>query len=211
MFSLSPQYNLLLDQYSYMAENGYHRTDGQFVKNVYSDAEPLKFSESIKKIVEHFNSENALDYGAGGTNLNTTILKENIKFIDFIGLKKIYSYEPARKKGKPKKCDLVLCFDVLEHIFINDIPWVLKELFENAKQCVIINVACYKAAALLPNGENAHITVRPPLWWLGQIECISTLYPEIYWALFTSQGHQNFDFLGVHRMQDKIDSKKFVQ
>ena len=43
MFSLSPQYNLLLDQYSYMAENGYHRTDGQFVKNVYSDTEPLKF------------------------------------------------------------------------------------------------------------------------------------------------------------------------
>ena len=58
---------------------------------------------------------------------------------------------------------MVLCFDVLEHIFINDIPWVLKELFENAKQCVIINVAFYKAAALLPNGENAHITVRPPL------------------------------------------------
>ena len=62
----------------------------------------------------------------------------------------------SRKKVN-QKCDLVLCFDVLEHIFINDIPWVLKELFENAKQCVIINVACYKAAALLPNGENAHI------------------------------------------------------
>ena len=40
------------------------------------------------------------------------------------------------------------------------------------------------------------------------MECISTLYPEIYWALFTSQGYQNFDFLGVHRMQrQKIDNK----
>lgn len=211
MFSLSPQYNLLLDHYSHMAENGYHRTDGQFVKNVYSDAEPLKFSQSIKKIVEYFKAETALDYGSGGSNLNTVELQQDIKFIDFVGLKKIYPFEPARKKGKLKKCDLVLCFDVLEHIFINDVPWVLKELFANAKQCVIINVACYKAAALLPNGENAHITVRPPLWWLGQIECISTLYPEIYWALFTSQGYQNFDFLGLHRMKDKIDSKKFVQ
>ena len=62
----------------------------------------MKFSESIKKIVEHFNSENALDYGSGGTNLNTTILKENIKFIDYIGLKKFILMSLLEKKGKPK-------------------------------------------------------------------------------------------------------------
>ena len=24
---------------------------------------------------------------------------------------------------------------------------------------------CYSAAALLPNGENAHITIQKPEWW----------------------------------------------
>jgi 2-polyprenyl-3-methyl-5-hydroxy-6-metoxy-1,4-benzoquinol methylase len=86
------------------------------------DPKKLKFAENIKKIVEFFQSQSALDYGSGGSNLNTIKFNDKEKFIDYVGLKKIYSYEPARNKIKKKKCDLVLCFDVLEHIFINDIP-----------------------------------------------------------------------------------------
>ena len=194
-----------------MAHNGYRRTDGNFVSKVYSDAEPLKFAESIKKLAKFFKSKTALDYGSGGSDLDNIQLTNDQTFKNYVGLKTIYPFEPARNTGKKRKCDLVLCFDVLEHIFINDIPWVLNDLFSNAKQCIIINVACYKAAALLPNGENAHVTVRPPLWWLGQIECISAIYPEIYWALFTSEGYQNANFLGVYRMKDRLDSKNFVQ
>ena len=211
MFQLSNQYNELLSFYKQMAENGYNRNDGTFVEKVYSDAEPHKFAEQIKKIVEHFNAKNCLDYGSGGSDLNKTKLVNGEKFIDYVGLKKIKSFEPARNKKKKDKCDIVLCFDVLEHVFINDVPWVINDLFKYATKCVVINVACYNAAALLPNGENAHITVRPPSWWLGQIECISSLHPEIYWALFTSEGYENAKFYGVHRMKDRLDSKKYYQ
>ena len=194
-----------------MAENGYQRNDGTFVEKVYSDAEPHKFAEQIKKIVEYFNAKNGLDYGSGGSDLNKTKLVNGEKFIDYVGLKKIKSFEPARNKKKKDKCDIVLCFDVLEHVFINDVPWVINDLFKYATKCIVINVACYNAAALLPNGENAHITVRPPSWWLGQIECISSLHPEIYWALFTSEGYNNAKFYGVHRMKDRLDSKNYYQ
>ena len=194
-----------------MAENGYERDDGTFVKNVYSDAEPHKFSDHLKKIVEYFDAKNGLDYGSGGSNLNETKLANGTKFIDYIGLEKIESFEPARNKKNKIKSDIVLCFDVLEHVFINDVPWVLNDLFEYANKCIVINVACYNAAALLPNGENAHITVRPPSWWLGQIECISSLHPDIYWALFTSESYNNSKFYGVHRMKDRLDSKNFYQ
>ena len=211
MFQLSNQYNELLSFYKQMAENGYHRNDGTFVEKVYSDAEPHKFAEQIKKIVEHFNAKNCLDYGSGGSDLNKTKLVNGEKFIDYVGLKKIKSFEPARNKKKKDKCDIVLCFDVLEHVFINDVPWVINDLFKYATKCIVINVACYNAAALLPNGENAHITVRPPSWWLGQIECISSLHPEIYWTLFTSEGYNNAKFYGVHRMKDRLDSKNYYQ
>ena len=194
-----------------MAENGYNRVDGTFVKNVYSDAEPHKFADQLKKIVEFFDAKNGLDYGSGGSNLNKTKLANGVKFIDYIGLQKIQSFEPARNKKKKYKSDIVLCFDVLEHVFINDVPWVLNDLFKYANKCIVINVACYNAAALLPNGENAHITVRPPSWWLGQIECISSLHPDIYWALFTSESYNNSNFYGVHRMKDRLDSKNFYQ
>ena len=211
MFQLSNQYNELINYYKQMAENGYNRVDGTFVKNVYSDAEPHKFADQLKKIVEFFDAKNGLDYGSGGSNLNETKLANGVKFIDYIGLQKIQSFEPARNKKKKYKSDIVLCFDVLEHVFINDVPWVLNDLFKYANKCIVINVACYNAAALLPNGENAHITVRPPSWWLGQIECISSIHPDIYWALFTSESYNNSKFYGVHRMKDRLDSKNFYQ
>ena len=211
MFQLSNQYNELINYYKQMAENGYNRDDGTFVKSVYSDAEPHKFADQLKKIVEFFDAKNGLDYGSGGSNLNETKLANGVKFIDHIGLQKIQSFEPARNKKKKYKCDIVLCFDVLEHVFINDVPWVLNDLFKYATKCIVINVACYNAAALLPNGENAHITVRPPSWWLGQIECISSIHPDIYWALFTSESYNNSKFYGVHRMKDRLDSKNFYQ
>ena len=211
MFQLSNQYNELINYYKQMAENGYNRVDGTFVKNVYSDAEPHKFADQLKKIVEFFDAKNGLDYGSGGSNLNETKLANGVKFIDYIGLQKIQSFEPARNKKKKYKSDIVLCFDVLEHVFINDVPWVLNDLFKYATKCIVINVACYNAAALLPNGENAHITVRPPSWWLGQIECISSIHPDIYWALFTSESYNNSKFYGVHRMKDRLDSKNFYQ
>jgi hypothetical protein len=211
MFQLSNQYDELINYYKQMAENGYNRVDGTFVKNVYSDAEPHKFADQLKKIVEFFDAKNGLDYGSGGSNLNETKLANGVKFIDYIGLQKIQSFEPARNKKKKYKSDIVLCFDVLEHVFINDVPWVLNDLFKYATKCIVINVACYNAAALLPNGENAHITVRPSSWWLGQIECISSIHPDIYWALFTSESYNNSKFYGVHRMRDRLDSKNFYQ
>ena len=211
MFQLSNQYNELLNQYKIMAEEGYNRTDGSFVKNAYSDAEPHKFSDQLEKIISYFNAKTALDYGSGGSDLNKTKLCNGEKFIDYIGLNKIHSFEPARSKRNKRKSDIVLCFDVLEHIFINDVPWVINDLFKYANKCIVINVACYNAAALLPNGENAHITVRPPSWWLGQIECISSLHPDVYWALFTSESYNKSNFYGVHRMRDRLDSKNYYQ
>ena len=34
---------------------------------------------------------------------------------------------------------------------------------------VFINVACYPAIALLPNGKNAHINIKKPDWWHKKI------------------------------------------
>ena len=41
-----------------------------------------------------------------------------------------------------------------------------------------INVACYEANALLPNGENAHITTRHPLWWKGMLDSLAPEFPN---------------------------------
>ena len=209
MFQRSEKYFKLIDYYQDMVTNGYHRDDGIFIKKTYGTAEPIKFKEHIKTIINHFNCKTALDYGSGGSDLNIEEIEEGLTFRDYVGLEKIYQFEPARNIKSKGKFDLVLSFDVLEHIFISDVPWVINDIFSKANQCVLINVACYESAALLPNGENAHITLRHPLWWLGQIECISSLHKDVAWGLFTSQDYNDPKFHGIRRMNENIISEKF--
>ena len=50
-----------------------------------------------------------------------------------------------------------------------DIEWVLERIISKAKKYVFINLACYPAVALLPNGKNAHININDPDWWYKKI------------------------------------------
>ena len=102
--------------------------------------------------------------------------------------------------------------DVLEHIFITDIPNLVDELFSLTKNLLVINVACYKAKALLPNGENAHITVRGPDWWKGVIDAKAINYPEIEVLLICSQDWNNGVVFEPFKSKDWHSSNKyFVQ
>ena len=64
---------------------------------------------------------------------------------------------------------------------------MVSELFSLARKLIVVNVACYKAAALLPNGENAHITVRSPNWWKGVFDVAAMKYPDIKVLLICSK------------------------
>jgi hypothetical protein len=66
--------------------------------------------------------------------------------------------------------DGVISTDVLEHIPEEDIDWVLAECFGFARRFLYMNIASYLAVKILPNGWNAHVTVRPPGWWRERIE-----------------------------------------
>ena len=85
MFTLSNQYNELVNLYKNMAENGYKRSDGVVVEKAYSDAEPHKFAEQLKVIVKYLNAKTALDYGSGGSDLNSTKLDNGSKFLEYVG------------------------------------------------------------------------------------------------------------------------------
>jgi len=42
-----------------------------------------------------------------------------------------------------------------------------------------MNVACYPAIALLPNGENAHININNPDWWHKKILPLKKKFPYL--------------------------------
>jgi hypothetical protein len=105
---------------------------------------------------------------------------------DYFQIDNVVAYEPSLGLSELKPCDAVVSFDVLEHIFLCDISSAVWDLFAHANKLVVVNVACYPARALLPNGENAHITIRPPEWWKGVFDTIGSAFPDIHYKLYAS-------------------------
>jgi len=176
----------LIEHYKTMAKTGYRRKDGSFVKDAYESFELKKFEKFILPQFNHFNIKSVLDYGSGGSDWDNKNFFNDKSAKEHFNLNKVVRYEPAREITKLESCDCVVCFDVLEHVYLNDLKEILVHIYSHAKKLVIIQVACYEAAALLPTGENAHITQRPPMWWKGFVDNISVNFPYISTMLFCS-------------------------
>jgi hypothetical protein len=58
--------------------------------------------------------------------------------------------------------------------------------------------------------ENAHITVRPPLWWKGVIDMIAVEYPHVRVYLITSTAWQKSELTPTFSAQKWIEQEKFV-
>ena len=161
MLKLSKKGTDLIKYYKTMAQEGYDRIDGTKVRSAYNDFELQKFRNVVKQNMQQEQIKTILDYGGGGSDWDAINFDLNTgkSAKEFFDLEEVNTFEPARSLLKKIKSDCVVCVDVLG-IFVADIASVVKDLFKLSKKLLVINVACYKAAALLPNGENAHVTVR---------------------------------------------------
>jgi hypothetical protein len=103
--------------------------------------------------------DTVLDYGCGSSRLVDWVAKLN----DAVA----YRYDPAIAEFSSlpiERADLVLNTDVLEHIPINHVDEVLRAISSISRH-VFFNISTVEAANRLPNGDNAHCTVRPAKWW----------------------------------------------
>lgn len=118
------------------------------------------YLEEISLIIDYIQPKNVLDYGCGKGVLLNNLIKKYPK-INF------YGYDPAVSKYKKlptQKIDLIINTDVLEHIPEEYLPDVIKDISSLCDNCFF---AIHHALAytLLPNGQNAHYTVKPPFWY----------------------------------------------
>jgi hypothetical protein len=104
-----------------------------------------------------------LDYGCGQS-----------KFLDILGLGEgvaLWRYDPAIAEyaAKPKApADLLVNIDVLEHIEEKDIDGVLADMRASCRRALIV-VDTKAAKHTLPDGRNAHVTLKPHAWWRERI------------------------------------------
>ena len=185
----SPRYRELLEGYRTMHANG-----EKFLNVPPLDTFPgftlLSEAHHIKRLIDRSGALSILDYGSGkgrqydarGVRLETGEEVESI--IDYWGVDHVHCYDPSLpgfSKLPREKFHGVISTDVLEHCPEEDMAWIVDEMFGFATRFVYATIACYPAVKRLPNGENAHCTIRPPEWWDQLLRLTSARYPGVAW------------------------------
>ena len=182
--SPSPDFLKLIEIYKNIHLGGSLKRDNKkkLPEDTYNGRATFFFADFIQTIINKNNCKNMLDYGSGKGDFYFEERKFNNKI--FPPLKDFWNIQPTlydpgiSKLNKPinKKFDIVISIDVLEHIPLQDLNWVIGEIFSFSKNIVFINVACYPADVILEDGRNAHISLFPPMWWYGFITALSSKY-----------------------------------
>jgi hypothetical protein len=183
----SPKYLENLEMYKQMHVEGEKRLN-LAPEDTFNGQSLIPQLEKIQHLCVLTDATSVLDYGSG----KGLIWREGIQIQfsesrvlsakDFLNIRKVVCYDPAYEPFSAypsQKCDGVICTDVLEHIPENDIDWFIGELFHFADKFVFANIACYPAVKTLPNGENAHCTIKEPQWWIDIFQKYAHTKPEI--------------------------------
>ena len=99
--------------------------------------------------------------------------------------------------------------DALEHVFVLDVSIVLRDIFSYANCLIVLNIAYYKATALLSNGENAHVTVRNPMWWKRMLNSISIDFPSVNILLLCSTTYGSVQIFESWKADEWANSTNF--
>ena len=144
----------------------------------------------IRDLIAELNASTVLDYGSGkGASYHHPISFPDGQRVESLthywSVAGVTCYDPGFgpfSRLPNGRFDGVICTDVLEHCPEEDLSWILEELFAFSRKFVYANVACYPARKTLPNGENAHCTIRPPAWWERLVIRTAERHPGIRYA-----------------------------
>jgi hypothetical protein len=125
---------------------------------VYGDTS-VKNLRFLRAEIKLLRPRTILDYGCGQSQL--------LEALRLGYAAELLRYDPAIpqwsiKPGTP--VDLLISIDVLEHIEENDLDAVLADMAGSCRDALII-IDTKPASTLLPDGRNAHVTLRPRAWW----------------------------------------------
>jgi len=185
----SARYRALVDMYRELHRDG-EKSLGIPAASTFEGLSLHKESPYIKRLIERSAALSILDYGSGkGRQYDPkphVVEGEGTwdSVIDYWGVDEVTCFDPAYEPYSKLPSGTfggVICTDVLEHCPEEDIAWILREIFSYAERFVFLSIACFPARKCLPNGENAHCTIRPTAWWQGMIERAAAERPGVIW------------------------------
>lgn len=123
----------------------------------------IKNLRFLRPEIKLLDPHSVIDYGCGQSPL-----LEMLGLDDGVAL---HRYDPAipEYSSKPEgKFDLLINVDVLEHIEEVDLDEVLREMAGLANNAIVI-IDTAPAKLVLPDGRNAHVTLKDHDWWQARL------------------------------------------
>ena len=188
----SPRYTTLISQYRSMHVHG-EKFLGIPPEQTFPGQSLIPQASRIREHVLRTGARTLLDYGCGkGLQYQPMTVRQDSggewpSIQAYWGVDSVTCYDPCYvpfNQLPEGQFDGVISTDVLEHCPEEDIPWILDEIFRYSRRFVFANVACYPAKKRLPNGENAHCTIRPLAWWEAILADVSDRYPQVEWEVW---------------------------
>lgn len=124
----------------------------------------VKYVRFLRPQIRLLNPKSILDYGCGQS-----------RFLESLALDptpELLRYDPAipdYATPPSTAAELLVNIDVLEHIDEADLDGVLSQMRSLCEEAIIV-VDTSPAKHTLPDGRNAHVTLRSHDWWREQIE-----------------------------------------
>ena len=185
----SPRYQALLAMYRDMHLHG-DRIRGHAAARTFNGRSLVPQAQKIRRLIQESGAHRILDYGSGkGTQYDVVGFAvpgegEWDSVLDYWEVDEVVCFDPAYapySRVPEGKFDGVIATDVLEHCPEEDMAWIVEEMFGFATGFVYATIACYPAAKRLPNGENAHCTIKPPEWWNELFTRVAAGHPGVQW------------------------------
>ncbi len=121
-----------------------------------------KWAKATVAVIHQYEASSVLDYGCGQGTLKDAVKKRYGR----VGLR-FDEYDPAipGKDSMPCFADVVVVTDVLEHVEPERLDAVLAHLRLLTRKAILAVVSIVPTANILVDGRNAHLIVRPAMWW----------------------------------------------
>lgn len=130
----------------------------------------LESADNIDELIKQTGCTSLLDYGSGkGYQYLRDRIHERwggiLPVCYDIGVQQL-STRPEGMFGG------VICTDIMEHIDPRDIDEIFADVcsYVHDGGFVYVEICCRPAAKIFDDGENVHLTVRPPDWWRMKLQ-----------------------------------------
>lgn len=116
--------------------------------------------QEVRFLIENQQIKSILDFGCGKGKLVCELKKKYPNL-------QVYGYDPAQEQfsNMPSTVDMIISFDVLEHIEPEYIDKTIDLLHNKCTKILHLLIACHPAKRFLGNGKNAHLIIETPEWW----------------------------------------------